>query len=132
MLTGESDEVEGATEMTDNSFLETRNIVLMGTMVTNGSIIGVVVLTGGKGVLGRIAQATSSVKDVSTLIQREINRFVRIIVCLTVVLACVIVFTWVEWRCMQHPSYKIVNRMLNNTMGCVVAFIPEGMPVGVH
>ncbi|EIC06229.1 E1-E2 ATPase-associated domain protein, partial [Microbacterium laevaniformans OR221] len=57
MLTGESDEVEGAIDMTDNNFLETRNIALMGTMVTNGSATGVVVLTGGNTGMGRIAKA---------------------------------------------------------------------------
>jgi sodium/potassium-transporting ATPase subunit alpha len=131
MLTGESDEVEGAIDMTDNNFLETRNIALMGTMVTNGSATGVVVLTGGNTVMGRIAKATGSVKDEPTLIQREITRFVKIIVCLTIVLASAIIFTWVGWLRVKHPDYMNVVSMLNNAMGCVVAFIPEGVPVGV-
>lgn len=38
MLTGELEEVEGNTRMTDKNFLETRNIALMGTMVRNGSV----------------------------------------------------------------------------------------------
>lgn len=131
MLTGESDEVEGAIEMTDRNFLETRNIALMGTMVTNGSATGVVVLTGGNSVMGRIAQATNSVKEEPTLIQREINRFVYIIVFLTIFLASAIIFTWVGWLRVQHPTYMNLISMLNNAMGCVVAFIPEGVPVGV-
>lgn len=87
MITGEAEEIEGAVESTDQNFLESRNISLMGTMVVNGSGVGVVVLTGKNSVMGRIALATSGVKDTPTLIQLEINRFVKIIVCLTVILA---------------------------------------------
>jgi sodium/potassium-transporting ATPase subunit alpha len=87
MITGEPDEVDGAVDFTDQNFLESRNISFMGTMVVNGSATGVVVLTGKNSVMGRIAQATSGIKDAPTLIQREISRFVVIIVCLTVTLA---------------------------------------------
>ncbi|OAA75411.1 ATPase, P-type, transmembrane domain protein [Akanthomyces lecanii RCEF 1005] len=131
VLTGESDEVEGAVDMTDQSFLESRNIALMGTLVVNGSGVGIVVLTGSRSVMGRIAKATASTEERPTLIQREIWRFVRIIVCLTIVLALLILFTWVGWLRRDHPAYMNVVAMLNNVMGCVVAFIPEGMPVGV-
>jgi sodium/potassium-transporting ATPase subunit alpha len=87
MITGEAEEVEGAIDSTDQNFLESRNISFMGTMVVNGSAVGIVVLTGKNSVMGRIAQATSGVEDEPTLIQREISRFVRIIVCLTAFLA---------------------------------------------
>ncbi|KAF8860209.1 putative Na/K ATPase alpha 1 subunit [Acephala macrosclerotiorum] len=131
MLTGESEEVEGAIDMTDNNYLESRNIALMGTMVTNGSATGLVILTGADTVMGRIAKATNAVKDIPTLIQREINRFVKIIVLLTVVLASLILFTWVGWLRVDHFAYMNVIEMLDDVMGCVVAFIPEGMPVAV-
>jgi sodium/potassium-transporting ATPase subunit alpha len=131
ILTGESDEVEGAIECTESNFLETRNIALMGTGVTNGNAIGVVVLTGARSVMGRIASMTAGVKQKTTLIQQEINRFVTIIVVLTVCLALLILFTWLGWLRKDHPSYMSVVAMLNNVMGCVVAFIPEGVPVAV-
>lgn len=131
VLTGESDEIEGAIDMTDPSFLESRNIAFMGTLVVNGSGVGVVVLTGARSVMGRIAKATASTEERPTLIQREIWRFVRIIVGLTVILALLILFTWVGWLRVDHKDYMGVVAMLNNVMGCVVAFIPEGMPVGV-
>ncbi|KAL4893308.1 hypothetical protein BDV59DRAFT_178003 [Aspergillus ambiguus] len=131
VLTGESDEVEGATESTDNNFLETRNIAFMGTGVTNGNAVGVVVLTGSRSVMGRIAKTTTAVKQKPTLIQKEITRFVRIIICLTLTLVLAILLTWAGWLRVDHPQYMGVVAMLNNIMGCVVAFIPEGMPVGV-
>jgi sodium/potassium-transporting ATPase subunit alpha len=131
ILTGESDEIDGATEATEANFLETRNIALMGTLVTNGNATGVVVMTGARSVMGRIANMTAGVKQKPTLIQKEITRFVTIIVGLTIILALMILFTWVGWLRKDHPSYMSVVAMLNNVMGCVVAFIPEGVPVGV-
>ncbi|RAL15920.1 cation-translocating P-type ATPase [Aspergillus homomorphus CBS 101889] len=131
ILTGESDEVEGATDATDQNFLETRNIAFMGTSVTNGNAVGVVVLTGSRSVMGRLASITANVKEKPTLIQKEISRFVRIIVVLTVILAAAILFTWVGWLRVDHSDFMNVVAMLNDVMGCVVAFIPEGMPVGV-
>ncbi|KAI1840401.1 hypothetical protein JX266_013409 [Neoarthrinium moseri] len=131
MLTGEPDEIEGAINGTDSNFLESRNIALMGTLVVNGSGRGIVVLTGSRSVMGRIAQGMADAKDVPTLIQKEIWRFVRIIVVLTIVLALLIALTWTFWLRRDHPSYMTVVAMLNNVMGCVVAFIPEGMPIAV-
>lgn len=131
MLTGENEDIEGAVFETDRNFLETRNIAAMGTSVTNGQAIGVVVLVGGSTIMGRIAKATSGVKQKPTLIQAEISRFVKIIVGLTICLACLILFTWLGWLRVKHHSYMNVVAMLNNVMGCVVAFIPEGMPIGV-
>ncbi|KAJ3143270.1 hypothetical protein HDU90_000027 [Geranomyces variabilis] len=131
ILTGESDEIEGSVDKTDESFLETYNIALMGTHVTNGHAKGVVVLTGGRSVMGRISNLTSNTKEQTTMIQQEINRFVRIIVVLTVILASLIFFAWLFWIRVDHYSFINLVGMLNNVMGCVVAFIPEGMPMAV-
>ncbi|KAI9691942.1 MAG: hypothetical protein M1822_008015 [Bathelium mastoideum] len=131
MLTGENEEVEGAVSETDQNFLESRNIAAMGTSVTNGQAIGIVVLIGGSTIMGRIARATSGVKAKPTLIQKEISRFVLIIVLLTICLACLILFTWVGWLRVKHHNFMNVVAMLNDVMGCVVAFIPEGMPIGM-
>jgi sodium/potassium-transporting ATPase subunit alpha len=131
VLTGEGEEIEGSIEPTDRNFLETRNIAFMGTVVVNGSCVGMVVLTGDRTVMGRIARSTFSIKQQSTLIQREIWRFVRIIVCLTICLALTILFTWVGWLRVDHPEFLDVPSMLVNVMACIVAFIPEGMPVSV-
>ncbi|KAK5710714.1 hypothetical protein LTR15_012870 [Elasticomyces elasticus] len=130
-MTGESEECSGSVDTTDENFLETHNIALMGTLVTNGSATGVVVFTGARTVMGGIAMATTDVKERPTSIQREISRFVRIIVCLTACLASLILFSWAGWLRVKKPEYMNVVAMLNNVMGCVVAFIPEGMPVGV-
>jgi sodium/potassium-transporting ATPase subunit alpha len=105
VLTGESEEVEGATDKTDESFLESRNIALMGSVVVNGSGVGVVVLTRERSVMGRIARATTTVSERTTLIQKEIWRCVRIIVVLTVLLALLITLTWAGRLRRDHFSF---------------------------
>lgn len=131
VLTGESEEVEGSLEPTDPNFLESRNIALMGTTVVNGNAVGVVILTGTQSVMGRVAKATAGIKEKPTLIQKEIWRFVRIIVVMTILLALLIFSAWIGWLKKDHKGYMNVVAMLNNVMGCIVAFIPEGMPVAV-
>ncbi|KAJ5935936.1 hypothetical protein N7454_005234 [Penicillium verhagenii] len=131
ILTGESDEIEGSLEASDTNFLESRNVALMGTMVTNGNAIGIAVLTGKNTVMGHITVSSSSIKEQPTLIQREITRFVYIIVGLAVFLAVLLVFTRLGWLRKDHFEFMNVVDMLDDVMGCVVAFIPEGMPVGV-
>jgi sodium/potassium-transporting ATPase subunit alpha len=130
-LTGESEEVEGGENATDQNFLESRNIVLMGTMVVNGNGVGVVVLTGNRSVMGRIAQGMANAKEVPTLLQREIWRFMGIIVALTIMLALIIYLFWTFWLRIYHSAFLYVVGMLNDFMGRVFAFIPEGMPIGV-
>lgn len=44
---------------------------------------------------------------------------------------CRLLFTWIGWLRADHKGFLSLIAMLNNVMGCVVAFIPEGMPVGV-
>ncbi|KIW29525.1 uncharacterized protein PV07_05338 [Cladophialophora immunda] len=130
-MTGESEEVEASLECTGDNILESQNMALMGTVVTNGTATGIVVFTGAKTVMGAIAKATAGVKAKPTAIQQEITRFVTIICGLTICLACLILFAWVGWLRIQHHSFMNVVAMLDDIMGCVVAFIPEGMPVGV-
>ncbi|RDB19722.1 Sodium/potassium-transporting ATPase subunit alpha [Hypsizygus marmoreus] len=133
VLTGESEEVEGSVDIEDKreSFLEASNIAMMGTHVTNGHGKGVVVLTGGRTVMGRISKLTTSTKQKPTLIQQEIARFIRIIIALTVILCLSIAIAWLAWLRRDHPAFMNLVAMLNNVMGCVVAFIPEGVPIAV-
>ena len=103
----------------------------MSTIVTNGHATGMVIFTGPRSVMGHIALATTGVKDKPTVIHREITRFVYIICGLTACLACLILFTWVGWIRVDHFAFMNVPDMLDDVMGTVVAFIPEGMPVAV-
>lgn len=84
----------------------------MGTTVLNGSGTGVVILTGPRAVMGRIAHTTTNVKEEPTLIQREIWRFVRIIIAMTATLAILIVIAWSAWLRVDHDGFMSVSSML--------------------
>jgi sodium/potassium-transporting ATPase subunit alpha len=99
--------------------------------VTNGSAKGVLVLTGSRSVMGRVNKLTATTKRKPTLIQREITRFVIIIVVLTLIMALTLLFVWVGWLRVDHFAFLNVVGILVNVMGCVVAFIPEGVPIAV-
>ncbi|KAK3817771.1 MAG: hypothetical protein J3Q66DRAFT_381051 [Benniella sp.] len=131
VLTGESDAIEASVAPTDDNFLESKNIAFMGTHVIQGSCVGVVVLKGNDTLMGRINKLTSGRKEKKTIIQQEISRFVKIIVCLTVFLAGLILTVWAAWIRRIYPDFMPTAVLLVTLMGCVVAFIPEGMPVCV-
>ncbi|KAF9905278.1 hypothetical protein EC991_001877 [Linnemannia zychae] len=131
VLTGESEAIEGAIHYTDENFLESKNIAFMGTHVVQGSCVGVVVLKGNDTLMGRINKLTTGRKEKVTIIQQEISRFVGIIVCLTIFLATLILSYWAGFLNVRYPAFMPVNVLLVTLMGCVVAFIPEGMPVCV-
>ncbi|KAG0269147.1 hypothetical protein DFQ27_004720 [Actinomortierella ambigua] len=129
VLTGESEPIEAATEATDENFLETRNVAFMGTLLVQGSCSGVVVLKGNDTLMGRINRLTTNRKEKKTIIQREINRFVYIIISLTIFLISIIVIFWAAYLRRQYPEFMSTAVMLVTIMGCVIAFIPEALPV---
>ncbi|KAF9935343.1 hypothetical protein FBU30_003133 [Linnemannia zychae] len=131
VLTGESEAIEASTTATDDNFLESKNIAFMGTHIVQGSCVGVVVLKGNETLMGRINKLTTGRKEKPTIIQQEISRFVKIIVFLTILLASIIFIVWVSWIRRDYPTFMPTQVMLVTLMGCVVAFIPEGMPACV-
>ena len=126
ILTGESEAIEASTTMTDENFLESKNIAFMGTHVVQGSCVGVVILKGNETLMGRINKLTTNGKSKPTLIQQEIMRFAKIIILLTVLLISIILIVWLAWLHRIHPDFMSTVTMLTTLMGCVIAFIPEG------
>ena len=131
ILTGEAEEVSGTVTTDEANFLEAKNIALLGTHVCNGTATGIVVLTGARSVMGRINKLTKSSADGRTNLQKEITRFVFIIVALTLTLVIIMLITWVAWLRVDHFDFLNVSGFLTDLMGLVVAFIPEGMPIAV-
>ncbi|KAF9301639.1 hypothetical protein BGZ74_006466 [Mortierella antarctica] len=131
ILTGESEAIEGATVSTDDNFLESKNVAFMGTHIIQGSAVGMVVLKGNDTLMGRINKLTSGRKEKVSIISQEISRFVRIIVYLTILLAALILIVWAAKIRPTYPDFMPPAILLVTLMGCVVAFIPEGMPVCV-
>ncbi|PPQ70421.1 hypothetical protein CVT24_013171 [Panaeolus cyanescens] len=131
VLTGESEPISGQVKMTDENFLETRNIALQGTHCVNGSGVGVVIQTGDRTVFGTIASLSSMEQSRLTTLQRELLRFVVIIASLATLVAVIMVILWAAWIRHKFPGYINVPTLLIDVVAVMVAFIPEGLPVAV-
>ncbi|KAF9928676.1 hypothetical protein FBU30_002197 [Linnemannia zychae] len=129
VLTGESEAIEASIVATDDNYLESKNIAFMGTHVVQGSCVGIVVMMGNDTLMGRINKLTTGRKPKKTIIQREITRFIQIIIALTVALILIITIAWLAWQHRVYPNFMNVATLLTTLMGCVIAFIPEGVPI---
>ncbi|KAJ2375065.1 hypothetical protein IW150_002755, partial [Coemansia sp. RSA 2607] len=129
MLTGESDAIVATVDHTDENYLETRNIAVMGTHVTQGSGVGVVVATGDSTVMGRIAKMTASKKNERTLLQIEITRFVIVVAILSLCIGAILIIIWAAWLRKSFPTFLFLSDALVNSSGVIIAFVPEGLPI---
>ncbi len=131
VVTGEAEAIAGTVDMSDDNYLETRNIALAGTSCVSGSAIGVVVATGDNTVFGRIAAMTNRPKAGPTTLEREVRFFVATIAAIAVALAVICVIIWAAYLRPKHPEFMSVSALLVNVVSILVAFIPEGLPVAV-
>ncbi|OCF38203.1 hypothetical protein I316_00428 [Kwoniella heveanensis BCC8398] len=131
VLTGESEPIQGTVDMTDDNLLETKNIGLQGTLCVSGSGVGVVIQTGDLTVFGRIAKLSSAGAPTLTTLQREILRFVIIIVCCALTIASLVIILWAAWLNKKHKGFITVPVLIIDVVSVCVAFVPEGLPASV-
>ncbi|KAG5178108.1 E1-E2 ATPase-domain-containing protein [Tribonema minus] len=130
MLTGEAEPVRATAERAHDgtSLLQASNTLLMGTNVVEGEGVGIVIASGADNQLSKIAVLASTESGATTL-QIEIERFVRIIAGLAVVTGAGVVVWWSAYLNVRHPGFMSLVTMLSNTIGVVVAYIPDGLPL---
>jgi sodium/potassium-transporting ATPase subunit alpha len=75
-----------------------------------------VVLTGSRTVMGRINQLTNNGTEEETNLQKEISRFVKIIIALTLTLVTIMLITWAAWLRVDHFDFINVVGILTNLM----------------
>ncbi|PWA32170.1 hypothetical protein CCH79_00013347, partial [Gambusia affinis] len=90
-LTGESEPQTRSPDFTNDNPLETRNIAFFSTNCVEGTAKGIVINTGDRTVMGRIATLASSLEGGKTPIAIEIEHFIHIITGVAVFLGCNIV-----------------------------------------
>ena len=90
---------------------------------------GVVIQTGSNTVFGRIANLSSKGAPSLTTLQREILRFVLIIVALALFFATLVTVLWGAWLNREHFGFITSSGAVINFVTVCVAFIPEGLPV---
>ena len=107
-------------ECTSDNPLETRNIAFFSTNAVEGTCRGVVIRTGDRTVMGRIAALASGLDQESTPIAKEISRFIHIITAVAVslgvtffIIAFILGYGWLE--------------AVIFLIGIIVANVPEGL-----
>ncbi|TBU28284.1 calcium ATPase transmembrane domain M-containing protein [Dichomitus squalens] len=131
LLTGESDMIPGTLDLTSDNALETRNVALASTFVVQGSCTGVVFAIGDKSVMGRIVAMSGKTKFKLTTVQKEVWFFTKIISTLALGLFALALIIWAAWLRRSFPGFETASVAIVNSIGCLTAFVPQGLPVCV-
>lgn len=126
-LTGESQPVEKsvATLKDENAPLGDRhNMLYMGTAVTYGRGVAVVVETGMRTQLGRIAELIQSVENEQTPLQRRMSELGKVLLVGALVVMAV---AFLVGLAAGHPLQEVML----NAVAIAVAVVPEGLPAVV-
>ncbi|XP_071772883.1 potassium-transporting ATPase alpha chain 1 [Centroberyx gerrardi] len=119
-LTGESEPQTRSPECTHENPLETRNIAFFSTTCLEGVATGMIINTGDRTIIGRIASLASGVGNEKTPIAIEIEHFVDIIAGLA------IFFGFTFFVVAMFIGYAFLEAMIF-FMAIVVAYVPEGL-----
>jgi Ca2+-transporting ATPase len=123
-LTGESLPVQKRTESISGQDIglgDQENMAFMGTMVTRGSGVGVVVATGMNTAMGQIADLLQSAETMITPLQRKLEQLGKILITVALFLTAIVVLLGVL---QGHDLYS----MFLAGVSLAVAAIPEGLP----
>jgi Ca2+-transporting ATPase len=123
-LTGESVPVSKQTDPLSNpspGVGDMENHAFMGTMVTRGSGVGVVVATGMKTAMGQIANLLQTAESQDTPLQRRLEQLGKILITVALFLTVLVVVVGVL---RGHELYE----MFLAGVSLAVAAIPEGLP----
>ncbi|MCL4272823.1 MAG: cation-translocating P-type ATPase [Anaerolineales bacterium] len=126
-LTGESEPIGKHTAALSNEALplgDRRNMAFMGTIITQGRGLGVVVATGMQTELGKIADLIQQVRQEQTPLQRRLDGLGKTLAIIGVVIAAFI-FGLGIWQGNE------VRDMLLTAVSVAVAIVPEGLPAVV-
>ncbi len=134
-LTGES--VPGSknpAELSGNQQLgDQKNMVFSSTAIASGRAIGVVVRTGDKTEIGKIAQSVADTVDDPTPIQKRLDTIGKLIGYVILVI-CAVVFVFIMFFAKEFASEPLLQRIIHSFIASValaVAAIPEGLPAVV-
>ncbi|XP_054238808.1 sodium/potassium-transporting ATPase subunit alpha-1 [Indicator indicator] len=119
-LTGESEPQTRSPDFSHENPLETRNIAFFSTNCVEGTARGIVISTGDRTVMGRIASLASGLEGGKTPIAMEIEHFIHLITGVAVflgvsffILSLILEYTWLE--------------AVIFLIGIIVANVPEGL-----
>uniref|UniRef100_T1IZN6 Sodium/potassium-transporting ATPase subunit alpha n=1 Tax=Strigamia maritima TaxID=126957 RepID=T1IZN6_STRMM len=119
-LTGESEPQSRTAEFTNENPLETKNLAFFSTNAVEGTCRGLVISTGDRTVMGRIANLASGLDSGETPIAKEIGHFIHLITAVAVFLG--VTFFIIALALDYHWLDAVVF-----LIGIIVANVPEGL-----
>lgn len=122
-LTGESVPVQKSSEVLKNNLIlqEQKNMLFLGTNITNGKCTGIVVSTGKNTEIGKIALSLNEIDRIETPLQLKIKELSKKI---TFIVFIILIFIFILALINQYTILEII--MLCSSLA--VAAIPEGLP----
>ena len=122
-LTGESVPVQKSSDaLKENLILqEQKNMLFLGTNITNGKCTGIVVSTGKNSELGKIALSLNEIDRIETPLQLKIKELSKKI---TLIVFIILIFIFILALINKYTILEII--MLCSSLA--VAAIPEGLP----
>jgi len=119
-ITGEAEPQLRSLECTNSNILECRNMVFSGTLVQSGNGKAVVFGTGQNTQIGKLAILTEQILRVDTPIRRELNRFIKIISTIAILMG-------VTFFILAFLIQDTFLASLIFAIGIIVANVPEGL-----
>lgn len=134
-LTGESNPVGKTDEIVEGQKLinDQKNMVFSGTSISSGRAKGIVVETGDKTEIGKIARDVAGVVDDKTPIQKRLDQIGRAIGYIILGI-CAFVFVFIVFFAQEFANQALIERIIHSFIAAValaVAAIPEGLPAVV-
>ncbi|XP_015783121.1 sodium/potassium-transporting ATPase subunit alpha [Tetranychus urticae] len=123
-LTGESEPQLRSYELTSNNPLATANLAFFSTHCVEGIARGLVIYTGDRTVMGRIASLASGLELTETPIAKEVDRFIRLMTGISAIIGCVF-FVFAFFR-----GYLWIDAVIL-LIGIIIANVPEGLLITV-
>ncbi|CAF4977256.1 unnamed protein product, partial [Rotaria sp. Silwood1] len=119
-LTGESEPQIRIKDMTHENPLETKNLAFLSTFAVEGTAKGIVIRTGDRSAMGRIANLASGLSTSETPISKEIAHFTHIITGVAIFLGISFFIIGIIL------GYSIIDAVIF-LIGIIVANVPEGL-----
>ena len=122
-LTGESVPVQKSSDVLKNNLIlqEQKNMLFLGTNITNGKSTGIVVSTGKNTEIGKIALSLNEIDRIETPLQLKIKELSKKI---TFIVFIILIFIFILALINKYTILEII--MLCSSLA--VAAIPEGLP----
>jgi Ca2+-transporting ATPase len=123
-LTGESEPVDKTTDPlggADSALGDRTNLAFLGTLVSYGRGTGVVVATGMRTELGRIADLIQDVEHERTLLQKRLDQLAKLLAAAAVAIAAVVFISGIA----RGEDTALI---LLTAVSLAVAIVPEGLP----